>query len=228
MKYAVIGTGKTGHTILDLLPPSDVVAVCNSKNPVTREKVKVADVGIVFVPGAAMETMLPILLDLGIPLVIGTTGFEWPKDLDQKLKAAKTTWILSSNYSIGVNAHRYYAERIKKSMRALEPKDTKISIAETHHVHKLDAPSGTAITLAHYLDVPQEEITAFREGDVKGIHTVTYTWPRDRVVLTHEALDRKAFGAGAILAAQYIGKMEPGLQAFEKLADTLIENGLKG
>ena len=228
MKYAIIGTGKTGQSVIDLLPSDDIIAVCNSRNPVTKDKVKGADAGIVFVPGKAMGDLLPVLLDLDLPLVIGTTGFDWPQDLDQKLKAKKRVWILSSNYSIGVNTHRYYATRIAKSMRALEPSATKIDIAETHHVHKLDAPSGTAITLAHYLDVPSEEIAAFREGDVKGIHTVTYNWPRDRISLTHEALDRKAFGAGAILAAQHSVKMQPGLHKFETLADTLIENALKG
>lgn len=228
MKYAVIGTGKTGHTIIDLLPKTDIVAVCNSKNPATKEKVKGADVGIVFVPGNVMGGMLPVLLDLGIPLVIGTTGFEWPKTLDQQLKAKNTAWILGRNFSISLNVMRYYAERIKKSLLSLNPKETKLSISETHHIHKIDAPSGTAIYIANALGVPQEQIESIREGDAKGLHTVTFDWPGDRILLTHEALDRKPFGEGAILAATHIKNMRSGLHDFEKLADTLIENGLKG
>ncbi|MDR3424466.1 MAG: dihydrodipicolinate reductase C-terminal domain-containing protein [Alphaproteobacteria bacterium] len=227
MKYAVIGTGKTGQTILDLLPQSDIVAVCNSRNPVTREKVKEADVGVVFVPGKAMGDLFPTLLNLELPLVIGTTGFAWPADLDRQLKEMEVAWMLGQSFSLGLNVMRYYAERVKKSLLALNPQ-TRIGITEKHHVHKLDAPSGTSIYIAHALGVPKEEIASIREGDVKGTHSVSFDWPYDRVSLTHEAVDRRSFGEGALVACENMPRMKPGLHTFEKLADELIENSLKG
>ncbi|MGB9153928.1 MAG: dihydrodipicolinate reductase C-terminal domain-containing protein [Alphaproteobacteria bacterium] len=228
MKYAVIGTGKTGQAILDLLPAPDVVAVFNSRNPVTVEKLRQADVGIVFVPGKALGEMLPLLLEAKMPLVIGTTGYAWPVDLDAKLRAMNMPWIIGQNFSVGLNVMRYFSERIKQSLNALKPKQAQLSIVEKHHIHKVDAPSGTAIYIARALDVPPENIASIREGDVKGTHTVSFDWPHDRISVTHEALDRAAFAEGVVLACNQIHKLTAGLHDFEKLADDMIRNAVKG
>ncbi|MDR3449821.1 MAG: dihydrodipicolinate reductase C-terminal domain-containing protein [Alphaproteobacteria bacterium] len=228
MKYAVIGTGKTGQAIADRLPPQDIAALCNSRNPVTLDKLKNADAGIVFVPGPALASLLPLLIESRLPLVIGTTGYPWPADLDAQLRQAGTAWIIGQNFSLGLNVMRYYAQRLKQSLNALRPGALQLGLSETHHIHKLDAPSGTALYIAGALDFPADEIESVREGDAKGTHSVTYGWPHDHITLTHEALDRAAFAEGVLLACAEIAGLEPGLHRFEKLADNKIENSLKG
>jgi 4-hydroxy-tetrahydrodipicolinate reductase len=227
MKYAVIGNGKTGQVVLDSLPQEDVVAVCNIDNPATREKLQKADVGIVFVPGAAMGDLMPVLFEAKIPMVIGTTGYAWPKDLDQKLKNIKTPWIIGQNFSIALNVMRSFSQRIKEAMNTLRPGQLHLGITETHHVHKLDAPSGTSIFIAKALDFPKIEIKSIREGEAKGSHSVFFNWPYDRLTLTHETLDRTAYAEGVVLACSHALRLAPGLHLFEKLADDLIQGGKK-
>jgi 4-hydroxy-tetrahydrodipicolinate reductase len=228
MKYAVIGTGKTGQAILNLLPGQDVVAASNSRNPVTLDTLARADVGIVFVPAKALGDMLPLLLEAKKPLVIGTTGYAWPMDLDQKLRGLNVPWIIGQNFSLGLNVMRYFSERIKQSMNALKPGQAQLGIVEKHHIHKLDAPSGTALYIAGALDFPPQDIASIREGDAKGTHTVSFDWPHDRISLTHEALDRAAFAEGVLLACDKILHLTAGLHSFERLADDMIENAVEG
>jgi 4-hydroxy-tetrahydrodipicolinate reductase len=228
MKYAVIGTGKTGGAVLRALPPEDVAGAFDERNPATKEKLKAANVGIVFVPGSAMGGVMPVLLEAGIPLVIGTTGFAWPQDLDRKLKDLKTAWIIGQNFSIALNVMRHYSVRIKEALNALKPGQLRLGITETHHIHKLDAPSGTSIFLAKALDFPQQEIKSIREGEAKGTHTITFDWPCDRLTLSDETLDRAAYAEGVILACSYAPRLPPGLHTFEKLADEIIESRTKG
>lgn len=223
MKYAVIGTGKTGGVVLESLPAEDVVAVFNEESPVTEPKLKKADVGIVFVPGNSMHYLMPLLLDSGVPMIVGSTGYEWPTDLDAQLKQRNTAWIIGMNFSIGLNVMRHFAERIKKAMNALRPGDLQMGLTETHHIHKVDAPSGTAIYLAKTLDFPKKDIKAIREGEVIGIHTVNYDWPNDRVLLTHEAFNRTIYAEGVKLSCERIKGLPPGLHTFEGLADTIIQ-----
>jgi 4-hydroxy-tetrahydrodipicolinate reductase len=221
MKVAVIGTGKTGQAIQDLLPEGDIVAVCNSRNPVTADKIAKADVGIVFVPAHALTAMLSELIASRKPMIVGTTGFEWPHDIDQQLKATGVAWIVGPNFSIGLNVMRYFAQRIQSTLNALRDEPARLAIHEKHHTHKLDAPSGTALSLAKALAVPTDEIMAVREGDAKGAHTVSFDWPHDRISLTHETLDRAAFAEGVLLACAHISAQKSGLHFFETLADDM-------
>jgi 4-hydroxy-tetrahydrodipicolinate reductase len=123
---------------------------------------------------------------------------------------------------------RYYAQRIKESLNALRPNQLHLGLTEKHHIHKLDAPSGTAIFIAGSLAFPKEEIVSVREGDVKGTHTVSYDWPHDRILLTHEALDRAAFAEGVVLACAQAPRLTAGLHHFETLADNILETSTKG
>ncbi len=228
MKYAVIGTGKTGGVVLNSLPRDDISAVFNEENPVTEQKLKKADVGIVFIPGQPMRYLLPLLLDSRVPMVIGTTGYEWPKDLDAQLKERRVPWIIGRNFSIGLNVMRHFSGKIKKAMNALRPGQLNMSLTETHHIHKVDAPSGTALYLAGALDFPEKDIRSIREGEVIGIHAVSFDWPNDRVSIAHEALDRKIYAEGVKLACEHITRLPPGLHSFEKLADDLINAEREG
>jgi 4-hydroxy-tetrahydrodipicolinate reductase len=226
MKVAVIGTGKTGQAVQALLPEDDVVALCNSRNPVTAEKISGADVGIAFIPAPALSAILPELLASRKPMIVGTTGFEWPHDIDEQLKAAGVAWIIGQNFSIGLNVMRYFSQRIQSALNALRDEPARLAILEKHHIHKLDAPSGTALYIAKALEVPADEIMAVREGDAKGTHTVHFDWPHDRITLTHEALDRAAFAEGVLLACAHISGQKPGLHHFENIADNMIERSM--
>ncbi|MDD3288895.1 MAG: dihydrodipicolinate reductase C-terminal domain-containing protein [Alphaproteobacteria bacterium] len=227
MKYAIIGTGKTGGKVLDMLPKKDVVIACDINTEPTLENTKDADVVIVFVPGNAMAGLFPLLLKMKKPMVIGTTGYTWPEDLDKTLKATGTPWIVSSNYSIGLNVMNYFARQIKTALNNLLPEKVSLGIFEKHHTSKLDSPSGTALFLARSMGFPAKDIEAVREGDAKGTHTIFFHLPYDEISITHEAHDRNAFAEGVIMACDKVGKLPAGLHSFESLANQLIENSMK-
>ena len=134
--------------------------------------------------------------------VIGTTGWN---DIEAEVKAEfekqGTPMIYASNFSIGVNALFAAVERVSKMLKG---NGYTPAVEETHHIHKLDAPSGTAKSLGKLIEEglgEEPEITAHRIGEVPGIHTVTYTSEVDRLTLTHEAFGREGLAAGAVAAA---------------------------
>ena len=132
--------------------------------------------------------------------VVGTTG--WSDILPEVRKAfeeAGTPLIHASNFSIGVNALYAAVTRAAQMLKGYTP-----AIEETHHIHKLDAPSGTAKVLGELVEKSlgvKPEITSIREGEVPGIHTVTFESGCDRLTFTHEAFSREGLAAGAVTAA---------------------------
>ena len=155
----------------------------------------------------------------GVPVVSGTTG--WLKDYVSAAELCRkngTSFIHASNFSIGVNLLFRLNSELAKHMRNFS--DYKVSIEEIHHTKKLDAPSGTAITLAEgimkqhagydgwCLEPKKADgkipISAIREGDVPGTHTVTWDSEIDTLSLRHEAKNRKGFALGAVVAAEFI------------------------
>lgn len=179
------------------------------------------DVAIEFTTPSSAFDNCSRCLDLGIPVVSGTTG--WSEGVEALRtrcdREVGATVFWSSNFSIGV----YLFLELNRQMARLmnQAPEYSIAMSETHHIHKLDAPSGTAITLAEtILDerpelsgwsligkqapaIDQLPISSVREGEVAGIHSVSYTSGADRIVLTHEALGRQGFALGAVLAAEY-------------------------
>ncbi|MDP5043454.1 MAG: 4-hydroxy-tetrahydrodipicolinate reductase, partial [Leeuwenhoekiella sp.] len=125
-------------------------------------------------------------------------------------------FIYASNFSVGVNIFFELNKKLAKMMKTL--KDYQVSMTEVHHIHKLDAPSGTAITLAEgiieetdntewILDAEEEHkitIKALREGEVPGTHTITYKSQVDELVIEHKAHNRHGFALGAIIAAEWL------------------------
>lgn len=134
--------------------------------------------------------------------VVGTTG--WNDIEPQVLKAfeeAGTTLIYASNFSLGVNALFAAVTRVSGLLKGAGYTPT---IEEIHHIHKLDAPSGTAITLGQLVEESlgvKPEISSVREGEVPGIHTVTLTSEVDKLTLRHEAFSRECLARGAVVAA---------------------------
>lgn len=223
MKIAVIGTGKTGHTVVDALPNDAIVGPFNTRNPPTAAALDPADAVVVFVPGDVFPSLIPIFLQARKPTIIGSTGIKWPQDLHDTLVRHHLTWIFAPNFSLGMILV-YRALLLFRRTPALLP-DATFSIHEVHHTHKKDAPSGTAIAWQQTLHQPCP-ITFSREGDVKGIHTLTITTDRETIALRHETLDRSVFAEGALWSARQLVEKkfcEPGLHTFEDLADTILQ-----
>lgn len=176
-----------------------------------------ADVAIEFSTPATAEANIRAAWLSGVPVVCGTTGWNVQTlrnelcDEAECCQASRRALLWSSNFSVGVNI--FFALNKRLAGLLADYPDYQPSITETHHIHKLDAPSGTAKTLAEdierfrlqvsgsKLQVPIESI---REGEVPGIHTVTWDSPVDTISITHSAKSREGFALGAVLAAEWL------------------------
>lgn len=200
------------------------------------EAFRSADVAIEFsVPSSAPDNILECFRE-GVPVVSGTTGFNPRLDEFRRLCAeGKGTLLHSSNFSIGVNIFRAlnrYLAGIMSDFPAYTP-----YMKETHHIHKLDHPSGTAVTLADELADACGRVTGWyeptarkgaegempvstiREGEVPGIHTITWDSEADSIVLTHSAKNRRGFALGAVRAAEWLAGRRGFFTMGEMLSD---------
>lgn len=225
MKVLIVGYGKMGKEIEQMLLDRNhaVVGKATDENPLNKEMLEEVDVAIDFsTPDVVMEN-IQFLLENHIPTVVGTTG--WHKHYSQVanwVKEENGAFVHASNFSIGVNLFFQLNKQLSKLMAPYEEYTPEIT--EIHHTEKLDAPSGTAITLAEGLlennsslnnwycpqsDPNTEEqnslkIEAIRKADVKGTHEVTYQSTIDTLSIRHEAHNRKGFALGAVIAAEWI------------------------
>ncbi|REL33329.1 hypothetical protein DYD21_11150 [Rhodohalobacter sp. SW132] len=217
MKISVIGTGKTGGAIVDLL--GDSAVPFNELNKPTVEKLKETDAAIVFVPGDAAEEILELLLQTDIPAVWGTTGYQWPENLPKRVKLAGSRWIIGSNFSLGMNLVRKALHIFGSGSEMLDSPE--FHIHEIHHTNKVDQPSGTALSWREWLN-RDASISSNRVGDVKGVHELHIKTQNESIYLKHEAHDRKLFAEGAIWAAKQLindSTIMPGLYPFSELFD---------
>lgn len=235
MKIALIGYGKMGKEIekIAVARGHEIVSIIDVDNQddFNSEAFKSADVAIEFTnPMVAYDNYMKTFA-AGVKLVSGSTG--WMDKHGDEVKELCTkggkTLFWSSNFSLGVaifSAVNNYLAKIMNNFPAYE-----VSMTETHHVHKLDAPSGTAITLAEGIlenmsrkdkwvkgtlaapdgtvsgsaECAENEflVNSIREGEVPGIHTIRYDSEADSISITHDAKNRKGFALGAVLAAEY-------------------------
>ncbi len=161
---------------------------------------KGADVAIEFTtPATAKENILRAWAQ-GVPVVCGTTGWDAASliEEDQQMHD-KPMLIWKSNFSVGVNIFFDLNKELAAAMKA-QPQYTP-SITETHHIHKLDKPSGTAKTLAEQIGT-NVAIESIREGEVPGTHEVKWDSEEDTIIITHIAKGRRGFALGAVLAAE--------------------------
>lgn len=222
MKIALIGYGKMGKEIEKIAIERGHEIVCkidvNSPDTFDGDAFSSAQVAIEFtVPEAAFNNFMACF-KYHIPVVAGTTGWLSKMDEIKTLCAdGKQTFFYASNYSLGVNIFFAINKQLAKLMNRAQGYD--VSMVEVHHTQKLDAPSGTAITLAEGIidnyngktnwaldasDKPQDVvIKAVREGQVPGIHTIKYDSEVDEIVIHHSAKSRKGFALGAVLAAEF-------------------------
>lgn len=225
MKVAVIGTGKTGGEVVELVDPQKRVGPFDTSKRPTAGALEQADVAIIFVPGSAVDDVMDAVLGSGIPAVWGSTGYDWPEDLDQRLKEKNIKWLKASNFSLGMNIIRRCIGIISKGSELLQ--DPQFHIHEIHHIHKKDAPSGTALSWKQWLG-KDAEISSERKGDIKGIHEMEMKTDSESIWLKHEAHDRAVFAKGALWSAQQLLKpsVEAGLHDIETIFDRIMKEQL--
>ena len=218
MKIALLGYGKMGQTIERFALERNHKIVYTSDKNLEKGDLKQADVAINFsVPEAAVPNIKQAM-QLKIPVVSGTTGWlDKFEEITQFCNEKNTAFLYASNFSIGVNLFFKLNDLVA---RLIEPhkEEYRVSIKEIHHVHKLDAPSGTALSLAKSLlstdyfkewelngtGLEKLNIEAIREGEVPGKHIVTYHSQVDEISIKHEAFNRDGFAQGAIIAAEWL------------------------
>lgn len=222
MKIALIGYGKMGRMIEEIAKQRghEIVSVIDIDNQqdFQSEAFASADVAIEFTtPWTAYDNYLKAWA-AGVKVVSGSTG--WMKEHGDEVRRACTedgkTLFWASNFSVGVAIFSAVNKYLAKIMNHFSQYD--VNMVETHHVHKLDAPSGTAITLAEQIveNLDRKErwglhetkpevlrIDDIRRAEVPGIHTITYDSPEDLITITHDAHSRRGFALGAVLAAEY-------------------------
>ena len=217
MKIALLGYGKMGQAIEKISIERGHTIVLKKSIDDSFDGIEQADVAIDFsIPSAAVENITKCL-ESGIAVVSGTTG--WLEDYEKmvdKCKANNGAFIYGSNFSLGVNLFFELNEHLARLMQNFPQYKTEIK--EIHHTQKLDAPSGTAITLAKAiiensdysswaLEKKKEDellIEAERTDNVPGTHTVYYKNPIDTIEITHTAHSREGFAQGAVIAAEWL------------------------
>ncbi|MBT8267498.1 MAG: 4-hydroxy-tetrahydrodipicolinate reductase [Bacteroidia bacterium] len=218
MRIALLGYGKMGKTIEKIAMSRGHSIVLKITEESEDYNIALADIAIDFsVPSAAVDNISNCLRN-GVPVVCGTTG--WLKDYNSIINLCKETdgaFIYASNFSLGVNIFFELNSKLAAMMSDL--KDYNASIEEIHHTQKLDAPSGTAISLAEGIientdytsweldpakgshEIP---ISAKRVKDVPGTHSVSYSSKVDSIEIRHEAYSRDGFALGAVVAAEWL------------------------
>lgn len=203
IKVILSGYGKMGHMVEKELQRRGIELVEASEDITATDPQTAAEcVCIDFTTPEAFRSNYPFIARHFKAAVIGTTG--WNDILTEVRDCfldAGTPMIYASNFSLGVNA---LFAAVQKASALLKDAGYTPEIEEIHHIHKLDAPSGTAKSLGAIVEDnlgEKPEITAIREGEVPGIHTVTFTSACDKITLRHEAFSREGFAKGAVVAA---------------------------
>jgi 4-hydroxy-tetrahydrodipicolinate reductase len=222
MKIALFGYGKMGKEIeqVALQRNHSIVLKVNKENcgSLTKEQLQQADVAIEFSTPDTVIGNVYKCFDAQLPIVVGATGW-YTRFEEIKSVCVKENQSLfhATNFSLGVNLFFKMNEEIARMMNKFS--DYEVSMREIHHTHKLDKPSGTAITTAEKILANQTKksnwsidkksdtdlfIDVVREDEVPGTHTVFYKSDIDEISLTHKAYNRKGFALGAVLAAEFL------------------------
>ena len=228
MNIALIGYGKMGKAIEEIAISRghSVVVKFNSQNPLESSQLRTTDVAIEFSQPDLALKHIKLCADGQIPIVVGTTAWEEHlPEIINYIDKREASLIYSSNFSIGVNLFFEMNKHLARLMN--DQTEYEASITEIHHTQKIDAPSGTAVTLAKDLisnhptysswkltgqsenmeksDLP---ISAIREENVPGTHLISYTSEIDTLTIEHQAHNRKGFALGAVIAAEFIHKKQ--------------------
>ena len=224
LNIALIGYGKMGKTIEKLAEEKghSIGLKTNSQNPLHQNLhlLDNIDVAIEFTNPDIASKNLETLASHGVKTVCGSTGWlDEYKRISALYDQHNSAFLYASNFSIGVNI--FFALNKKLAKLMTNKSDYKVSMVESHHISKKDAPSGTAVSLAEHIiqnhqaynnwqlkssecNTDEISIEAIREGDVKGMHQISYRSEIDEIVIKHEAFNRNGFALGAIMAAEFI------------------------
>ena len=238
MKIAIIGYGKMGRMIEEIARRRghEIVAVIdrNTDCKIDSEAFRSADAAIEFTVPSAAEANVRAALEQGVPVVCGTTG--WTEGL-VRLRGSMppdSALMWSGNYSLGVNIF-FAVNRYLAKIMAQFP-DYTPDMTETHHIHKLDHPSGTALMLADQIidvlpgldgwseapDPGKLLINHVRHGEVPGIHRITWESPVDSISIEHSAKSRAGFALGAVMAAEWLAGRR-GYHSIDEMMTELIK-----
>lgn len=216
-------SGRMGQSLLRLARERNdlqVVAAVSRSKPAQRvmdgvphfalselHGVPAFDVAVDFSLPAGFEATLALCVERGVALVSGTTGLETAQREALEAAAARIPVLSAANFSLGVAV---LGDLVERAARALREWDC--DIVESHHVHKLDAPSGTALALGACAEQggASPRYASLRAGDIVGEHTVQFTGPGERIELVHRAGNRDIFARGALQAAAWLAGREPG------------------
>src|SRR5690606_1559785 len=230
MKIVLLGYGKMGKLIekFALKRGHEIALIVDSSNRDTIEAEDVADVDLAIdfsTPEAALAN-ISLCFEADVPIVVGTTGwYEHLQEVKEICLEANQSMLYGSNFSIGVNVFFHINKLLAKAMRPYH--QYAVQVEEIHHVHKLDAPSGTAITIAEgilehsdiktkwvnelvgsdkqVVNQPDELlIESLRIEEVPGTHTVLYSSEVDQIEFKHTAHNREGFALGAVIAAEWL------------------------
>ena len=210
LRIAVLGSGRMGQQLVQVI---DDTSDCEVAGVWTRttdsslaELLAVADVAIDFTLAEATHNILSAAVEQRTPLVCGVTGLDVTAE-DALAEAAQHIAILyGRNMSRGIGV---MSRLLRDAVTALGT-DFKAEIRETHHVHKKDAPSGTAIALREALGDASIGIESRREGEVLGDHLVRFTSASESIEIAHSVSDRRVFAEGAVAAARWLTDKPPG------------------
>jgi len=223
LRLAIIGYGKMGHEVESMAMERghEVTLRIDRDNTheLTPENLKLVDVAVEFTSPKSAKANVEVCLNARVPVVCGTTG--WGNELEaviERVKVGGGTLFYASNYSVGVNVMFKISALLARYLDKIG--GYSVGIKEIHHLQKLDAPSGTAITIAGKITeeipsitgwtlLPKREdgkipIEAIREGTVPGTHTISFSSDQDSILLTHEAKSRRGFALGAVMAAEFL------------------------
>lgn len=217
MKIALVGYGKMGKIIDEISQNRRHEVVARLKETPTKESLNDADVVIEFSnPEAAFEN-IKVCLENKIPVICGTTGWLDKKtEIERIAVEQNSAFLYGSNFSLGVNLFFAINEKLAKLMNNVD--EYQCQLEEIHHIHKKDAPSGTAISIAEGIienskyeawklgETKGKElgIFAIREDEVPGTHSVFYRSEVDEIEIKHTAFNRNGFALGAVIAAEWI------------------------
>jgi len=236
MKIALIGYGKMGHMIEKIATERGHEIVCiidiDNQEDFDSRAFKSAEVAIEFTTPSTAYRNIVKAMEKDVKVVTGSTGWteEHYDDINKLCKEEDKTLFWSSNFSLGVYLFNKLNIWLSQIMNNYPEYD--VNLTETHHIHKLDAPSGTAITLAENIiknldrknewvkgdyikeneniispseksSINQLSIKSIRKDEIPGIHTITYDSRYDKIEITHDAHNREGFALGAVLAAEF-------------------------
>ena len=218
MKIALVGYGKMGQIIDQIAQSRGHEVVARLNETPNGENLNQPDVVIEFSSPDSAYNNIKFCLEQKIPVVCGTTGWlDRKSEIEEICKREDAAFLYGSNFSLGVNLFFALNEKLAQLIYPFR-ENYQCQLEEIHHIHKLDAPSGTAISLAQgiiehsnfedwELDETQENrlgIRAIRESEVPGTHSVYYRSEVDEIEIKHTAFNRKGFALGAVIAAEWI------------------------